>query len=215
MESRYAGMDAVSKRISGIYKGRLVKLRTHKHGANSYRGQGATSIMNELPKTVDIRRTRHIDGHSNDGDRFQDGRRGFGGGDIAKANIQTSGGYLSLEVFGQTISRSYVEQLYGSSKAFQPLDSRRGNFLPISDLRKEHIQDFFDKWDTGGGRGSGESGDDWHFESAPRRKLDISVTYIGDHLISCPFVYRPDVIEGIDVRGKHRKCAWIRFNKRS
>ena len=117
-------MDVTSKRISGIYKERL--LRTHEYSwrPDSYPGQGVISVTEELPKPVDVWRTRQIYGHSDDSDRFQYRRHEFGGRDIAKVDIQTSGGDLSFEGTGQAIPGTYVEKFYGPPKAFQPLNSR-------------------------------------------------------------------------------------------
>ena len=169
----------------------------------AYQGQGAISVLEELPKCLDVRRTRHIYGHSDDSDRFQGRGHGFRGGDITKANIQASSGELSLETNGQAISRSNVEQFYGPLKGFQPLHSRRSDFVPISDLCQDHVHNFFNKRDTGCGWDSGESGDDRHLESTSDRKFDTSITDIAKHLIFCSFVYRFDVIEGTGVSGKH------------
>ena len=169
---------------------------------DSHLGQSTISVTEELPKSVDVRCAGHIDGHSNNSDRFQDREGEFGDGDITKGNIQTSGGDLSLEEIGQAISRSYVEEFYRPPEALQPFDSRRGEPIPIGDLRKDHIHDFFDKWNTGDGGSSVESGDNRHLETVPCRKFDISGTDIGKHPVFCSFVNRFDVIESIDMSGK-------------
>jgi len=168
-----------------------------------YLGQGTITVIEKFPKSVGVWCTGHIHGHSNNSDRFQDGRGGFRGGDIVKANIQTSGGDLPFETIGQAVPRPHVEQLYGPLKAFQPFKSRRGDFIPVGDLCEDHIYNFFNKWDTGGGGGPGESGDDRYFESSPRRKFDTSITDVAKNLISCPIMYVFDVVEGIGVSRRH------------
>ena len=198
-------MDAVSKRMSGIYGKDQSKYCTHgsNMGPDSYLGQGAITVTENFPKSIGVWCTRHIHGHSNNSDRFRDGRHGFRDGNITKANIQTSGGDLPLKTVGQAIPRSHVEQLYGYLKAFQPLESRRSDFVPIGDLCEDHIYDFFNKWDTGSGGGPGESGDDRYFESGPSRKFDASITNVAKHLISCPTMDGFGVVEGMGVGGKH------------
>ena len=85
---------------------RSVKLRAHVYnmGPSRYLVQGALSVMKKFPKSIDVWRTGHIHSHSNDSNLFQDKRHRLRGGDITKANIQTSGGDLSLEALGQAIS---------------------------------------------------------------------------------------------------------------
>lgn len=111
---------------------------------------------------------------------------------------------MSLEIVGQAIPGPHVEEFYRSLKVFEPFNGRRSNFIPISDLCKDHIHDFFNKWDIYGRGGSGERGNNWHFERILRGKLDTSVADIAKHLISCCLVCGFDVIEGIDVGGKHK-----------
>ena len=63
-ESRCMGMDVVSKRISGIYKKRAVKLQAHicDLGPNPYLGQGVISVVKNFPKSIGVWSTGNIYG---------------------------------------------------------------------------------------------------------------------------------------------------------
>jgi hypothetical protein len=205
LSKRGCGLCRTAFQVSGrkvVRLGRCIPPQT-----DPYLRQGTFSLLKKLPEFINVRRTRHIHGHSNDSNRFHERSSVFGKRDIAKVNVQTGGRDLLLEVMGQAISRSYVEHLYGLPEGFQSVNSRRNDSTPIDSLCQNHIHDLFDKRGTRGSRFSGRSGNDWHFESIPGGKFDTSITNIAEHLISCSLMCGFYVMEGIGVSGKHRESV--------